>query len=417
MNKRHPYNSIIEKKLEQLPAADADMLWDQMHSILDKKMPQKKERRRFMLWFLISKPFLLLTTGFIIGIGASLFFLSRQNASKPVSVIHDLPSSAVNDKDKTANISTEEKEKTNKGKETVKDSDNSFTKESFTNPGPGFNQFFVASQTKSKPVAELTMSGIITPGSFQQSESVSERPRFIKDRAVLYVNDGDQVQMKNNIEEKILHVNTEFAENKKDRDRLKNENGFYAGIVSGLDLSSVRFKSAKAGSTKGFIIGYSLNSKWSIESGLLWDTKRVYDDGSFFDPPAYTPTSGIKIIAVNGKTRLYELPVNIKYTILPGKNNLFATTGLSSYLMRSENYDYEYTQNNQPAGHNYLSYKNETKNWLSVLNLSVGYSRKLGAAGSLRIEPYLKIPIKEIGTAKMPITSTGLNVGFIKQLK
>jgi hypothetical protein len=27
------------------------------------------------------------------------------------------------------------------------------------------------------------------------------------------------------------------------------------------------------------------NEKWSIESGLLWDTKRVYDNGSYFNPP------------------------------------------------------------------------------------------------------------------------------------
>jgi hypothetical protein len=54
MNKHHTYKNIIERKLEQLPAADAELLWNDMHSILDKKMPQKKERRRFIIWFLSS---------------------------------------------------------------------------------------------------------------------------------------------------------------------------------------------------------------------------------------------------------------------------------------------------------------------------------------------------------------------------
>jgi hypothetical protein len=85
--------------------------------------------------------------------------------------------------------------------------------------------------------------------------------------------------------------------------------------------------------------------------------------------------------------------------------------------MRSENYDYEYLQNNQPGGHNYLSYKNATKDWLSVANFSLGYTHKLGSMGSIRVEPYLKVPIKNIGVGNMPITSTGLNIGFIKKLR
>lgn len=167
----------------------------------------------------------------------------------------------------------------------------------------------------------------------------------------------------------------------------------------------------------GFIFGYALNKKWSIESGLLWDTKRVYDNGSYFNPPGYTPTSGITIIAVNGKSRLYEWPVNMKYTILSGKHGLFTTAGLSSYFMRSENYDYEYLQNNQPGGHNYLSYTKETKNWFSVANLSIGYAHRLGGNGSIRVEPYLKLPINNLGIGNMPIMSTGLNIGFTKPLR
>src|SRR5437773_2618921 len=77
MNK-HPYNSIIERKLEQLPAADADHLWNDMHSILDKKMPQKKEKRRFILWFLSLNGLLLLTIVSVIITGSSCSFYLRK---------------------------------------------------------------------------------------------------------------------------------------------------------------------------------------------------------------------------------------------------------------------------------------------------------------------------------------------------
>src|SRR6185436_2440216 len=111
MNKHHPYKNIIERKLEQLPAADADLLWNDMHSILDKKMPQKKEKRRFILWFLSSEGFLLLTIGLFFIITSSLFFLSTKENS--AVTIKKLPSSQQPNKlieDGLAKVSQEPKE-------------------------------------------------------------------------------------------------------------------------------------------------------------------------------------------------------------------------------------------------------------------------------------------------------------------
>ena len=220
-----------------------------------------------------------------------------------------------------------------------------------------------------------------------------------------------------NKEKDSLSQQPEPVINKAKNNRNNKASGFYTGIIAAVDLSSVHLQTAKTGGSMGLIVGYAFNKKWSIESGLLWDTKRMYDNGDYFNPPGYTPTSGIKIIAVNGKSSLYEWPVNVKYTIISGKHSLFTTAGLSSYFMKTENYDYEYVQNNQPGGHNYLSYKNETKNWFSVANFSVGYTHKIGDAGRIRIEPYLKLPLKDLGTANMPVMSTGLNIGFTKTLR
>src|SRR5436190_5512399 len=96
MNKHHPYDNIIEKKLEQMPAADADLLWNDMHSILDKKMPQEKEKRRFIVWFVSNKGLLLLIIGLVVITGSSLFFLSTKENS--AVVIKRLPSSQQSNK-------------------------------------------------------------------------------------------------------------------------------------------------------------------------------------------------------------------------------------------------------------------------------------------------------------------------------
>jgi hypothetical protein len=49
--------------------------------------------------------------------------------------------------------------------------------------------------------------------------------------------------------------------------------------------------------------------------------------------------------------------------------------------------------------------------------LVIGYAHKFGNMGSFRVEPYLRVPLKDLGTANMPIMSTGLNIGFTKSLR
>jgi len=415
MNKHHPYKNIIERKLEQLPAADVDLLWNDMHSILDKKMPQKKERRRFILWFLSSNGFLLLTSGLFVITVSTLFLLSAKENStnKKFSGSHQHNKLI---EDGLAKVSQEPKENITTTNESNQKNENSI---SVTTPPPNPADYVITNNSFTRQTIKQSKKYIATD-QFNQSTEGAHLVNTSFDIAPVNLESIHHFLITSNYneEKKYLSPQLELATNKvKLNTRVNNESGFYAGIMSGIDMSSVHFQSAKPGATMGFILGYSFNQKWSIESGLLWDTKRFYDNGKYFNPPGYTPTNGITIIAVNGKSRLYELPVNVKYTILPGKHNLFVTTGISSYLMRSENYDYEYTQNNLPGGHNYLSYTNETKNWFSVVNLGVGYTHKFAGAGSLRIEPYLKLPLKNLGTANMPIMGTGLNIGFTKPLR
>jgi hypothetical protein len=416
MNKHHTYKNIIERKLEQLPAADAELLWNDMHSILEKEMPQKKERRRYIIWFLSTNGVLLLTIGLFVT-GSSLFFLSKKENS--VVTIKKLPPSEQSNKlieDGLAKVLQEPKENittTNGSNQTTRN--NISAKTSSKNSA----DHVITNNSITRQTNKQSKESTTTDQSDQPIHNISKASENFDIAPINLESVHHFLIAPNHIEEK-KYLNPQLepvAKKAKLNTRNNNQRGFYAGIMFGVDMSSVHFQSAKTGATTGFIIGYAFDQKWSIESGLLWDTKRVYDDGSYFNPPGYTPTNGVTITAVNGKSRLYELPVNMKYTVISGKHNLFATAGISSYLMRSENYDYEYTQNNQPGGHNYLSYTKETKNWFSVANFSIGYTHKLGSMGSIRVEPYLKLPLTNLGTANMPIMSTGLNIGFTKPLR
>jgi hypothetical protein len=421
---RHTHNQVIERKLEQLPSGDADFLWNDMHSILDKEMPQKKERRRFIAWLLTGKCLFLLSIASIISVtGVSLFYLSNKQSA----IENNLPQSQktnptiqpsmtiIPEKENKlfTPANTDQTERTNE-EETVPSFSSPIDKNVTKNT-------IVPKQTKDNSICDY-----IVRNQNDQSIQWQYPDKKIEETGIGIISMTNKTNDQTNFDANAINLtsaqtflaqmnHTRAAQPRKNI-HGHSEKGLYAGIVIGADLTSIHFKSMKTGATKGLLVGYALNEKWSIESGVFWDKKRMYDDGSNFNPPGYTPTSSTRIVAVNGTNRLYEWPVNIKYVIIPQKHSLFVTAGVSSYFMKKENYDYEYIQNNQPGGHNYLSYENETKNWFSVANFSIGYAHKLGATGSIRIEPYLKLPIKNLGVGNMPIMSTGLNIGFTKQL-
>lgn len=416
MNKHRPYNNLIERKLEQLPGADADHLWNDMHSILDKKMPQKKERRRFIFWLFNDKGLLVISLAFLFIGGASVFLLS----TKENKVVLLQKTSLAQPLDKTtqlpvAKTSTEPAIDNTTNNNTISDKTNSFVTTSLTADDKlAANNLFVKKQSSNSKEYNQPITQIDGQNENRQS-FLNYKPDLEINPLYFTSNHNNPVLATEN--NKLIDSLLRKDEFTKPNISRNDQKGFYAGFMSGIDLSSIHFKSVRTGSSKGFVLGYAFNKKWSIESGLSWDTKRVYDNGRFFNPPGYTTLSGITITAVNGKSKIYEVPVNIKYNITTGEHNLFTTAGLSSYFMRSENYDYEYTQNNQPGGHNYISYKNASKNLFSVANVSIGYTHKIGSNGSIRVESYVKLPLSNIGVAKMPITSTGLNVGFIKKIR
>ena len=114
---------------------------------------------------------------------------------------------------------------------------------------------------------------------------------------------------------------------------------------------------------------------------------------------------------------MFEIPVNLKYNWAQKNHyNAFATAGISSYLMKKEAYDY--TVDYYGIQHKYnKQYNNASRNWVSILNLSIGYEKKIGNAGSLRLEPYLKLPLSGVGIGDMPIGSKGIFIGFTRPIR
>ncbi|HEY4209635.1 MAG TPA: outer membrane beta-barrel protein, partial [Puia sp.] len=206
---------------------------------------------------------------------------------------------------------------------------------------------------------------------------------------------------------------------KKDNIKLqKPRPSFYVGIIGSPDLSTVKFQSVKnAGTRFGLLLGYSFNSRWAIEAGAYYGTKKYYTDGEYFDKSkaAYV-LSHVDNLKVDGVCNMWEIPVNVRYNLSSGeKMKWFATAGISAYHMSREKYDCAGILYGNPWRHNWDT-TSFPHSWSANLNLSVGYEQQLGKIGNLRLEPYVRIPMSGIGTGKLSIMSAGLNIGITRRI-
>jgi Outer membrane protein beta-barrel domain len=187
----------------------------------------------------------------------------------------------------------------------------------------------------------------------------------------------------------------------------KQSRGFYVGLFAGPDVSTVKFQSVNnLGFSVGALIGYRFNNRLSVETGLIWDKKYYYSNGEYYkkNGASLPPTT-----TLNGSCSMFEIPVDIRIDFATKKNHgFFAKTGLSSYLMTSENYTF-----NDPA-YPSVQWKNDSlqNNIFSILQISGGYERAISDKTKIRVEPYVKIPLQGIGKGDMPIASFGIYFGI-----
>ena len=115
---------------------------------------------------------------------------------------------------------------------------------------------------------------------------------------------------------------------------------------------------------------------------------------------------------------MIEIPLVLKYDFgFKKAHNWFAAAGISSFLMKQEDYAYDYYYTTTGTTHTYSkTYENESKDWAAVMQLSAGYMRSIPLGMNLRVEPFIQIPLKGAGYGNLPLTSAGLRLGITKTL-
>lgn len=270
---------------------------------------------------------------------------------------------------------------------------------------------------RSKPLAALSEESAIqefAENPKQQSLSITDQPVSTQTNTSVVAPIADTAVL---AKTPIPVDATTAAPSAKKQQKPAKSRHFYAGVLGGLDITSIKMQEVKhVGYDVGLIVGYAFTKRWSIETGFLSSEKAYYTKGEYL-PKAYL-LPGTKLQEAEGDCRMWEVPLLVRYQFKEGKKGgWFAAAGASSYFMKEE--DYTYTYYYMATGQEVersRSYDSQSNHLFAAAQLSGGYNRNLSKTVGVRVEPYIKLPLRKVGYYDLPLTSFGVHVGVTKKL-
>lgn len=199
----------------------------------------------------------------------------------------------------------------------------------------------------------------------------------------------------------------------KTKDKPKNKMPrFYLVALAGIEGNGVKLFAADKITTRvGLSMGYRLNKRLDIQTGFYSGSKKYVAGANDYKTKPGTYWNVVDMQWIDANCRVYEIPVAVIYNFNPGKKNaLFASAGLSSYLMKKENYHMYYEHYGVPREAE-VSYTGN-KSIFSVLRLAGGIERKISGNFSLLASPGFAIPLGGVGEGEVKLFSVDISIGL-----
>lgn len=269
-----------------------------------------------------------------------------------------------------------------------------------------------------------------------QQKEVSVLPKdvtIVKEQPVIAKT--DKVESKPSI---IEFFDSETKKNQADKSVVaqnKSGNKFTVGVVVAPSFGNVN----KLNMGYGLSIDYSLSDKFSLNSGIAYNqmTAGKNNVGSY-DGAMNSPTTSAIIArqSTRSLTKVQEqvagidIPLELKYHV---SKNLYANVGISAFAVISQKQNNTYLENrveqrisDSPNGYQQLSSVLVTDmvsekaesgtvddySYLGFYNFSVGYKKKISKNNSFAVEPFVKLPMREVNTQNLRLIGTGVKLKF-----
>lgn len=203
-------------------------------------------------------------------------------------------------------------------------------------------------------------------------------------------------------------------------DASSNDVGLNSGIQNASQRFSVGFLMAPDFSTAGSFsdfyspgykfgayVEYHFTRNLGISAGIIHSTVRYTAQGGEYRPPEGYWTNGIIPAETLAECMLLDIPITLKYNFFHfDRSRFYATAGVSSYVMLSEEYEFDYYGNESGLAQSW-SGKTGTRHWASNAAFSIGFEYDINSTLSLRAEPFIRVPLKEVGWGNVRLYSLG----------
>jgi hypothetical protein len=100
MKRNYTYEQLIGRKLNGLTAPDVAGLWDNMEAILDREMPQQKEKKRPAAWWFNAN--LLVAAGLLVAVGSVYTFYGEWGREQLATRVSTNPAPVASTKESNA---------------------------------------------------------------------------------------------------------------------------------------------------------------------------------------------------------------------------------------------------------------------------------------------------------------------------
>lgn len=193
---------------------------------------------------------------------------------------------------------------------------------------------------------------------------------------------------------------------------LASSNRFAFTVFANPEWSSVGlFEEPKAGWSVGAKFGYQFANKFEVSGGVAYSRKIYKGAGK-----EYTMEGGwfndIEPMIMDAKCDVIEIPVALSYYVNGFRNSgFFADLGISSYMLHSEWYGFDYNDALvRPPIYEEVNEENENTHLVGVGRFAIGYQKVLSNNTSFQIAPYLQFPLTGIGAGRVNLYSSGVQI-------
>ena len=181
-------------------------------------------------------------------------------------------------------------------------------------------------------------------------------------------------------------------------------------VLAAPDINGVSsFQQSKVGTNLGLGFSAGISRKLTVSTGVLYSVKPYitafanYHTGYQFQ---------VNPVNVTADCRMLDIPLNIGYQLYnKHQNKISIGTGLSSYIMLHENYKFNYADSYATGPASY-TVPRSGKYFFGVANLNATYERQLNEKMGISVQPYLKLPLTDIGYSQVRLQTTGVAVGI-----